>query len=223
MTKEKRKPIQVMVAILNEGNVCVQVANILTKIVAESFITKKWEPTIFYSKQTGVDVNRNLISRHFLTTNCEYLLMMDDDNPPLRNPLELIDFHKDVMVLPTLMFKGDVGKLAFNVFKKVPHDWQTMVYDGKNKMFKIDRAGSGCILIKRNVLEKIKAPFKVKLDKDGVRTVGEDMMFSDRVWKAGFEMWGNWDYCCSHYKTVDLMSVADLILKKKQDENVGKN
>jgi len=140
---------------------------------------------------------------------------MDEDNPPLKNPLDLISYKKDVMILPTLMFKGDVGKLAFNVFKKVPHDWQTMVFEGE-KLFRIDRGGAGCILIKRKVVQNIRAPFNTKKNKDGLRIVGEDMMFCEKAKKAGYEVWGNWDYCCSHYKTVDLLSVAEIIIKAKQ-------
>jgi GT2 family glycosyltransferase len=168
-----------------------------------------------------------MITREFLKGDYEYLLMIDADNPPLKNPLELIKFEKDVMVCPTLMFKGDVGKLAFNVFREVRikgrKDWQTMVYDGVNKMFEVDRAGTGCVLIRRAVLKNIVAPFKTKMSKEGLRLVGEDMMFSDRVLKAGFEIWGHWDYCCSHYKTIDLLSVADIIIKVKTNEKDFRN
>lgn len=219
---KKRKPIPVFVAVLTQGTVTVQVASILNQIVADALTKKEYEPTIHFSKHTGVDFNRNMITKQFLQSNCEYLLMMDDDNPPLKNPLELLTLKKDVLVYPTLMYKGDVGKLAFNVFKEVRingrKDWQTMVYDGKNKTFKVDRAGAGCILIKRKVLENIKAPFETKRSKDGLRIVGEDMFFSDKVWKAGFQIWGHWDYVCSHYKTLDLLSVADIIIKAKTNE-----
>ena len=215
MAKKKRKPIPVFVAVLTQGTITIQVSEILNRIIADAFNKKKYEPTIHYSKHTGVDFNRNMICKEFLKSKCKYLLMMDEDNPPLKNPLDLISYKKDVMILPTLMFKGDVGKLAFNVFKKVPHDWQTMVFEGE-KLFRIDRGGAGCILIKRKVVQNIRAPFNTKKNKDGLRIVGEDMMFCEKAKKAGYEVWGNWDYCCSHYKTVDLLSVAEIIIKAKQ-------
>ncbi len=219
---KKRKPISVMVAVLTQGTVSFHLSDMLVKMVVDCLETKKYEPTILYSKQTGVDNNRNIIVRRFLESKNEYLLMIDEDNPPLKNPLELIDLGKDVVSYPTLMFKGDVGKLAFNVFKEVKvngkKDWQTMVYDGKNKLFEADRTGSGCILIKRKVLETIKAPFNTKKAKDGVRMAGEDMEFSRKVKAAGFKIWGHWDYCCSHYKTIDLMAVAELIINVKKNE-----
>jgi len=219
MAKKKRKPIPVMVAVLTQGTISIQLSDMLVKMVVSCLRDKKYEPTIFYSKQTGVDVNRNVISKQFLQGGYKFLLMIDDDNPPLKNPLDMIEKNKDVVVFPTLMYKGDAGKIAFNVFRKTPIGWETMVNNGKSKMVKVDRAGAGCILIKRRVLEKIKCPFKTIVNPEGIRILGEDMDFSDKVWSNGFEIWANWDYCCSHYKTVDLMSVAELILKAKSNGN----
>ena len=222
MKNKMRKPIPVFVAVLTQGSVSFQLSDMLIKMVASCLQTKKYEPTIHYSKHAGVDYNRNLIVQEFLKSKCKYLLMIDEDNPPLRNPLELIDIGKDVISLPTLMYKGDARKLAFNVFKEVRingrKDWQTLVYDGKNKLFRVDRTGAGCILIKRRVLEKVKAPFNTVRTKEGLRRVGEDMEFSRKVIAAGFKIWGHWDYCCSHYKTVDLMAMADLIINAKKNE-----
>ena len=228
-TKKKRekKPIKVYIAILNpDGTVHVQVANKMLQIVGECFRSREFEPTIRFSKVTGVDYNRNTIVQDFLKTDCQWLIMMDHDNPPLNNPLDLIKFNKDIMCLPTMMWRGIDGAdgnegLAFNVYRKVKGGWATFVYDGKNKLFSADRVGTGCILIKRRVLNKMKdqAPFLSDVDKKtGMRVLGEDIMFSDKARKLGYKIWGHWDYVCSHYKEVDLLDIAQLILKVKTGE-----
>lgn len=230
MAKKKQvKPIEVYIAVLNpDGKIHVQLVNRLIQIVIECFRSKKWEPTLRFSKITGVDYNRNAIVADFLKTKCKWLLMIDHDNPPLNNPLDLIAHNKYVMCLPTMMWRGidnpDGNEgLAFNVYKKIPGGWKTFVYDGKNKLFQADRVGTGCVLFKRSVFNKIKAPFLSGVNKDtGMRVTGEDMMFSDKAREAGFKLWGHWDYTCSHYKEVDLLDLAQLLIKiSKGKKNVA--
>lgn len=220
--KKAKKPIPVFIAVLTpDDKIHVQLANRIIQIMAECFSTKKWEPTLRFSRVTGVDYNRNFLVQEFLKTKDKWLLMIDDDNPPLRNPLELIDLNKDAICLPTMMWRG-IGApqgnegLAFNVYRKIKNGWMTMNYDGKNKLFSADRIGTGCILLKRSMLEKMKddAPFISSVDKKtGIRSQGEDISFSDKAKKYGYKLWGHWDYVCSHYKEVDLLDVAQLILK----------
>ena len=223
--KQKNKPIKVYIAVLNpDGKIHVQLANRLIQIVVECMTSKKWEPTLRFSKVTGVDYNRNAIVQDFLKTDCQWLLMMDHDNPPLNNPLDLIKHNKFVMCLPTMMWRGvdnpDGNEgLAFNVYKKMPGGWGTFVYDGKNKLFQADRVGTGCILFKRSVFKRIEAPFLSGVDKKtGMRVLGEDILFSDKARKEGYKLWGHWDYTCSHYKEVDLLDIAQLLIKVSSGE-----
>jgi hypothetical protein len=197
-------------------------------MVADCMLLKNYEPTLRFSKVTGVEYNRNTIVKDFLKTECEWLIMIDEDNPPLGNPLDLIPLNKDIIALPTMMWRG-VGNpdgnegLAFNVYRKIKNGWKTLVYDGKEKIFEADRVGTGCILIKRKVLEDFDAPFKCIVDKKtGIRKLGEDITFCDRAKKKGFKIWGHWDFVCSHYKEVDLLDVAQLLLKAYDKErNIG--
>lgn len=223
--QKQEKPIPVYIAVLNpDGKIHVQLANRLIQIIIECFRSKKYEPTLRFSKVTGVDYNRNAIVNDFMKTDCKWLIMIDHDNPPLKNPLDLIEFNKDIMCLPTMMWRG-VGSpdgnegLAFNVYKKVPGGWGTFVYDGKNKLFRADRVGTGCVLFKRNIFKKIQAPFLSGVNKKtGMRILGEDIMFSDKARTAGYKLWGHWDFVCSHYKEVDLLDVAQLLIKVKNKE-----
>lgn len=213
---------KVFIAVLNQGKISAPLVEKLLNITAYCFREKTVEPTFRFSCISGIDNNRNTIARDFLKTECEWLLMIDEDNPPLNNPLELISLNKDVICFPTLMYKGDGDKtkLAFNVYKFIEGGSKTMVYEGGDKLFRADRVGTGCILIHRRVLEKIKKPFETKFNDDGVRFMGEDIYFSDKCREAGFELWGHWDYICSHYKTVDLLDIADVLVKSIKNGDV---
>jgi len=213
MSKRKCSPIPIFVAIPNQGSVTISVANMMVDIVTHCITTKKYEPTVRYSQLCGIDHNRNKIVTEFLKTDCKWLLMMDDDNAPLNNPLDLIAFNKDVIVCPTLMYKGD--KMAYNVFKQHDKGLITMLYTGGRKLVRIDRGGTGCILIKREVLEGMKRPFESIINKEtGERVMGEDLAFCEKVEQKGFKLWTHWGYSCSHYKTIDLNKIAKLVLKQ---------
>jgi hypothetical protein len=209
-------PIPVMVAVLNQGAIQPHVSEMVDRIIAEAFIKKEYEPTIVYSKVNGVEYNRHEITSKFLKSGCQYLLMVDDDNPCQKNPLDLLKEDKDVISFPTFMWKNETGKapqLAYNIYQKIPEGWSTMTYrEGGLMMHEVDRAGTGCILIKRSVLESIDLPFESIPGPKGLRLIGEDMVFCDKAHEKGFKIWTNWDYPCSHYKTIDLLAIAQMIL-----------
>lgn len=208
-----------MLAIPNQNEVSVQMARFLPEMMLDAAMSRTCDITLYFSKVTCIDYNRNTIVKNFLDSDCEWLLMMDEDNVPLKNPLELLKENRDIIIFPTLMFKTTNGgpALNYNVFMKNGKMWKNIwLEDPKNKVQEVDAGGTGCILIHRRVLEKIKAPFKSKLNEDGFRLVGSDLYFCERAKKAGFKVWAYWDYACSHFKTIDLCDVARLVLRAKQ-------
>ncbi|MBU0647488.1 hypothetical protein KKC67_03620 [Patescibacteria group bacterium] len=211
----KIKKNSVMVVIPTTGNIHITVSDLLVKMTVMAIATKKWDLIIQYSQVMGIESNRNTIVQNFLATKYQWLLMMDSDNPPLRNPLELIEYNKDVMVCPTPMWKVAANgkqKLVFNVFNyNGEKNALAFSYQGGDRLFQVDVVGAGCILIKRKVLEKIKKPFASEHNECGVRKKGEDFCFSAKVQKAGFTIWGHWDYICNHYKEVNLLDILKLL------------
>lgn len=217
----KKKAMKVMVAIPNQNQVSAHMARFIPEMMLDAAMKRTFDITLYFSKVTCVDYNRNTIVKNFLDTECEWLLMMDEDNVPLKNPLELITENKDIIICPTLMFKTTSGKPAinYNVFMKNGRMWKNIwMTDPKVKAHQVDAGGTGCILIHRRVLENLEAPFKSKLNKQGFRDVGSDLYFCQRAKKKGYEVWVYWDYACSHYKEIDLNDVARLVLNAK---NIG--
>lgn len=67
--------------------------------------------------------------------------------------------------------------------------------DSKDALIRADALGTGCMLIKRDVLEAIGYPwFKCHEMSGG----GEDFFFCDRAKEAGFEVWGDFSVQAHH-------------------------
>ena len=77
-------------------------------------------------------------------------------------------------------------------------------YLSKTGLQEVDATGTGCICIKREVLEKLKHPFENVYDEDGVKTLGNDFYFCQKAKKAGYSIWVHLDYVASHHFTDDL-------------------
>jgi len=55
----------------------------------------------------GNEANRNHIKDKFLKEQYDYLLMIDTDQEPVGNPLDMIKHDKDVVSMPTVINMGE--------------------------------------------------------------------------------------------------------------------
>ena len=160
--------------------------------------------------------NRNVIVKDFLKGEWDYLLVIDDDILPPRNILDLVLLDKDVIggVCPQWrdgdMFFVVMDKVGERQYKQVP-------VERRGGLRRVEVLGTGCMLIKRKVLETIKAPFERKWGEDGCQEVGLDFYFCDKCREKEFEIWAHWDYPCGHKKSIDLLDVYKLVSKVKGD------
>jgi len=92
----------------------------------------------------------------------------------------------------------------------------------RNGVRAVDSIATGCMMIKREVLEKIKAPFNLILTEGGFNDLGDDYAFCKRAKVAGFKVHADWDMLCDHIKQVSLMTVVRA-LKKAYEEGTKKN
>lgn len=158
-----------------------------------------------------ISSNRNMIVKRFLQTDCDYLLMIDDDVVPLHNPCELVHQHLDVLGFPALVRSS--GQVI-NWTAYVPHSdgvgYSAIDLDSFDDMFdvlEVAIVGTGCILIKREVLEKVKAPFHSEFDDDGCQKYGTDFAFCRRATNAGFTVYTAIHRRCEHFKKVGLSNM----------------
>lgn len=142
--------------------------------------------TLMMSPRAMIDTSRNLICEKFLSDiSYTHLLMIDDDHI-FESDLALRLLSHDVDVVGALAFKRrpDFQPCAYkkNKDNKLYHPILPQVFQ------EVDIVGTGAILIKRKVIEKLKFPyFWTDYDKDGTHW-SVDFRFCQAVKKAGFKI-----------------------------------
>lgn len=205
----------VYVAVLNQGELRTE----LTKIVSMMIQQDGYRINITYPHKKPIANNRNNIVQRFLARKeFDYLMMIDSDIIPPPNIMKLVDFDKDIIV--PLMFVMQNGKVLPLYLKKAK-DGQLEFhreYLEKQGLIPVDATGTGCIIIARRVLEKIKHPFRNEYDSDGIKTLGLDLNFCLRAKKLGFQSWVHLDYVADHHSVASLREIYYMLLQKEKVE-----
>lgn len=143
----------------------------------------------------------------FLSSGEDYWLSMDDDNPPLRNPLDLIELDCDLIGLPTPVWHSSVrGDRPFYLNAMDEADGGFKPHSQCEGLQEVDAIGSGCFLVSRRVMLAVayQHPFARVWGDDGLVEIGGDFSFCRKVRKAGFRVWAHYDYQCDHYNELSL-------------------
>jgi len=208
---------KVYIAILTSGNIRFETARWLINRLQEG----KYDISVQHFFSTPVQSNRNQIVRYFLNTDFDYLVMLDHDIVPNKRLLDLIEEDKEIISgLYCGWNRGSLCPFAFVTTEKGKYqdkgDKPFDIADGKG-IIEVDRIGAGALIIKREVLEKLKTPFAVIYDEGGIAQVGEDFEFCRRAQEAGYKIWVDMDCLCNHLKTVDLAEIYNFVYKIKKD------
>lgn len=222
-----KKPIRIYLAILNHGWIRREVVNRVlpqmrntpgVEVVVENFnIT--WDHPIFS--------NRNKISRRFLDhrPKCDYMLQMDDDVIPLFNPAELVFANEDIIGAPAKVRQANQSVNWVAYVKHPIEDWyhpaDFSTRDEKTgqrmynfDLLEVDIVGTGLILVKRRVIEKLykladgdgqKAPFTIEVSPEGFCLYGTDFAFCRRAKAAGFKIQTTPSRVCEHIKEFGML------------------
>lgn len=158
-----------------------------------------------------VEMARNGIVREALSKGFSHLLFVDDDNPIPPDTLELmLSDDKDIVIAPILTRNPDKdGRHSLCAFKRLKVGGQKLYleFDRVNgsDLVRVDAGGTGCMLIKRSVLESLYVkhgerifertrtvfdnPITYKGKEYTERTMSEDVQFCERAADAGYEIW----------------------------------
>lgn len=197
---------KILIAVITDREIHHKVVGALCQIILNN---KKYKVDTLISAMRGIGEHRNRVVEAFLKTDNDFLLFIDADNPPPANVLELVELNQDIIGLPTPFYAPinvndkQISDLYYNVYDKKGEEYQPTPIVGYS-LEEADAVGTGCMLIKRSVLEKIKNPFTEVRDETGMRTVGTDIAFCSRCKEQGIKIHTHWGYICSHYKEVDL-------------------
>jgi len=166
-------------------------------------------PAVTYWTQAGrlsVSDCRHRIVTRFLATDRRLLIMCDDDviprlalfdrmreSPyPITGATYLIVRHEFTLPFPAV-FRLDV---AHHRYAPLDHVF------GRAGRVPCDAVGTGCIAIRREVLETLRktdeAPFAMHWDADGVMRTSDDLAFCGRARAAGFAIAADYDLHADH-------------------------
>lgn len=162
--------------------------------------------------------NLNHIVLDFIAGDFDFWINIDNDNPPLRNPLELIDYDKDIIGLPTPVwhFKDLKGErpIYWNGYDYVPDKNAYREHEPKTGLQKVDATGTGCFVIAKRVFQHPKmqeGPFLRTYNNNGTVERGNDISFCEKARSLGFEIYCHYDYACMHFCELELNEVVRAI------------
>lgn len=202
------KRIKVMVAIPHLGWI---VAGLETKI-AKWVTERDYDVVQLFRSTVPISANRNGIVSEFLKSNCDFLLMIDSDTIPTKNPLDLVKHDKDIVSGATPVWKE--GGYAWSVgHRDKDGSYNQYSSDKRTGLRRVDGVGASCLMIKRKVLETISTPFMDKFNEIGERALGEDLNFCERAKAKGFEIWCDWQMICDHAKELLILPIIQAIMR----------
>lgn len=163
---------------------------------------------------------RNRVVKQFLDgTKSDWLLLIDSDE---QLTLEAFDklletaHDKERPVVAGLVFAGfgiegaPYPKPVPAIFQDAPEGFLPLYNYDKNSVFEIDAAGTGCLLIHRSVLEKMRETADKNQGSDWCwfwdgpvdgNWIGEDLLFCRRIRALGFPIYVNTGAVLPHQKS----------------------
>ena len=163
---------------------------------------------------------RNRVVKQFLDgTKSDWLLLIDSDE---QLSLEAFDklletaHDKERPVVAGLVFAGfgiqgaPYPKPVPAIFQDAPEGFLPLYKYDKDSVFEIDAAGTGCLLIHRSVLEKMRETADVNQGTDWCwfwdgpvdgNWIGEDLLFCRRIRALGFPIYVNTGAILPHQKS----------------------
>lgn len=209
--------MKVLLSVPNTGWIHKSVMMAAVRIITGSpghdvtLITPTWKP---------YEQSMNRIAFDFRAGDWDYWLSIDADNPPQRNPLELIQFDLDVVGLPTPVFNNSDGgwPIYWNALDKVEDGYKQHSPDPGN-LAEVDAVGSGCLLVHRRVIEGVQPVWFVReTDEIGRVTRGPDFHFCDKVKAAGLHVWTHYGFPCRHFNEVELTEAMEAFSSRQSAE-----
>lgn len=171
------------------------------------------------------DAAREGIVQEFLATDCDILWQVDSDIVPPRHVLDLVTMHGDKWLCagaPYPIFMAQPGEsqreIVVTAYKAIDPHPETkkprlapcpLPEEGTDW---VDGLVTGCLMIKREVFDKLERPyFEFKYDPITRAPIeGEDIGFCLKMHRLGIKFFTDYSMVCKHYKNnLDLMELRN--------------
>ncbi|MCP6720492.1 MAG: hypothetical protein KJI72_04215, partial [Patescibacteria group bacterium] len=144
---------KIYLSILNEGWIRSELAIKLPRWLDE--VRQRYTVHFESSFLRPIAHNRNTIVKRFLESDSDYLLQIDSDNVPPKNPLELADLNKDIVSCPVWIYQE---KPILNIYRE-KDDYLVPVDPNEHSgLIEVDATGTGVLLCSRSALEPLERP-----------------------------------------------------------------
>jgi len=148
---------------------------------------------------------RNHMVEEFLKTDATHLWMIDDDTVPPKDALAkllALDVPIATGITPTIQGKSRI----YNIFKETKDGLEAYRYDHPlpdNDRMIVAAVGASCILIKREVFEKIgDSPWFADVWDQQGQYCSEDIMFCNFAKAEGYTIFAHPKVICEHARYV---------------------
>jgi len=180
------------------------------------------------------ELARNYCIADFLRNHPKktHIFFLDDDSPPQDNFAieKLLVKDKPVICAPTPIWRSEKDlkhfHLLWNTIVTAPgHTKDNQKLDNlgadelPKKLFKCWRVGGTGLLVRRDVLQKLKPPYQVTTYNESHTDVltSEDIYFSDKIREAGYDIWADPETVCRHFHALDILDVFSVYLQARKE------
>jgi hypothetical protein len=195
---------KVCIGMVNNGTINGLLAQDLIHISKET--SRRFDHLVQVGNVGLTTRSRNLVVKTFLeTTTSQWLLMVDsDERLSVETWLKLIDAAHDTerpimagLVFAAFFDEKDNLRPVPTIYKMIDTGLQAIDDYEKDAIFEVDAAGTGCLLIHRSVLEKMRDNATPNQGRDWAWFVegaidgtyfGEDLLFSKRLKSLGYKI-----------------------------------
>jgi hypothetical protein len=164
------------------------------------------------------DFARNAIVEEFLKSDCDILWFLDSDVVPSPDVLDLVTKHGHLWELagatyPVFMTprQEEGPQVVFCVYQRDENGRLFAANAPTSGAGFVDGLATGCMFIRREVLEKMQKPcfeFKYRAE-DRLMEEGEDLGFCRKVNELGYQFFTDFSMACAHYKNINLLEVSN--------------
>ena len=200
-----------MIAVPTMGEINTLLVVMITRWIAEAFNTGKYNVSFYPTTCVSpVDRAREEIVDVFLESDCTHLFWIDSDTVPKYDALtKLLSHNADVVsgLTPIIIYDENKKDSDSNGFKK---KWNCVGLDEKHLtphtgIHDILGAGGSCLMVKREVYEKLDRPcykFTYTDDNGKAANISEDIYFTLMARSHGFKPICDTSVVAAHYKGI---------------------
>ena len=226
MTEEELNGKYIFIAVPTRGEVRLEMCQWLGDITRKPY--KGYSFVVKFNYIEPIDGNRNYLVNKFLEDpRNEWLLFVDDDMAPYSDLVTMIDHGEKVVSGLTCAWQNEKPApllMKYQDGNMEMYDRQSVedVLSGEGGLIEVDGVGAACLLIHREVLEKVKPPwFKFEYDDKGRVIKSEDYRFCKAVKDAGYKIYVDPDNIVGHCKKIDIVKINALIYQALANKDVA--